>query len=75
LAGIYNRVNRKCTFISSDFINVVILYTSVAIAGILGNIVGYWFGSKSGYYLYNKRILFGLRKNILQSKDSSKDMG
>ncbi|WP_339918760.1 VTT domain-containing protein [uncultured Flavobacterium sp.] len=71
LAGIYNReLIENVLFISSDFINVVILSTSVAIAGILGNIVGYWFGSKSGYYLYNKKDTFWFKKKYLvQSKD------
>ena len=42
----------------------------VALAGILGNIVGYWFGSKSGYYLYNKEDTFWFkRKYLFQSKD------
>lgn len=76
LAGIYNReLIENVLFISSDFINVVILATAVAIAGVLGNIVGYWFGSKSGYYLYNKKDTFWFKKNILcNPKTSSKDM-
>jgi membrane-associated protein len=37
LAGIYNRVNRKCAFIDSSFVNVLILSTAVAVSGILGN--------------------------------------
>ena len=42
----------------------------VAIAGILGNIVGYWFGAKSGYYLYNKEDSFWFKKKyLIQSKD------
>ncbi|SDZ94983.1 membrane-associated protein [Flavobacterium gillisiae] len=71
LAGIYNReLIENVLFISSDFINVVILSTAIAIAGILGNIVGYWFGSKSGYYLYNKKDTFWFKKKYLvQSKD------
>jgi ABC-type Fe3+-siderophore transport system permease subunit len=46
------RVNRK-PFIDSSFINVSILSTAVAVAGILGNIVGYWFGSKRYYLIIN----------------------
>jgi membrane-associated protein len=42
----------------------------VALAGTLGNIVGYWFGSKSGYYLYNKQDSFWFkRKYLVQSKE------
>jgi len=71
LAGIYNReLIENILFIDSNFINVILLSTMVAIAGILGNIVGYWFGSKSGYYLYNKKDTFWFKKKYLvQSKD------
>ena len=71
LAGIYNReLIENVLFIDSSFVNVLILSTAVAISGILGNIVGYWFGSKSGYYLYNKKDTFWFKKKYLvQSKD------
>jgi membrane-associated protein len=56
--------------IEQDFLNVLVLVTLVAIAGILGNMVGYWFGSKSGYYLYNKKDSFWFKKKYLvQSKE------
>lgn len=56
--------------IESEFINVLILVTFVAIAGILGNMVGYWFGSKSGYYLFKKEDTFWFKKKyLIQSKD------
>lgn len=55
--------------IESDLLNVAALATMVAIAGIIGNMVGYWFGSKSGYYLYNKQDSFFFKKKYLvQSK-------
>ena len=71
LAGIYSReLIENILFIDNDFINVVLLSTLVALSGILGNIVGYWFGSKSGYYLYNKEDSFWFKKKYLvQSKD------
>lgn len=71
LAGIYNReLIENIVFIESDFINVTLLSTLVAIAGILGNIVGYWFGAKSGYYLYNRQDSFWFKKQyLIQSKD------
>lgn len=77
LAGIYNReLIENILFIDSDFINVVLLSTMVGFAGILGNIVGYWFGSKSGYYLYNKKDTFWFKKKYLvQSKDFFKRHG
>lgn len=71
LAGIYSReLIENIVFIDHDFLNVVLLATLVALAGILGNVVGYWFGSKSGYYLYNKQDSFWFkRKYLVQSKD------
>lgn len=51
--------------IDNDFINLVFLSSLVALAGIIGNTFGYWFGSKSGYYLYNKEDTFWFKKKYL----------
>ena len=71
LAGIYNRELIENVFvIGPDVLNVLLLSTLVALAGIVGNMVGYWFGSKSGYYLYNKKDTFWFKKKyLIQSKD------
>ncbi|MCW2119087.1 DedA family protein [Flavobacterium sp. 7A] len=71
LAGIYNReLIENILVFESDFVNVFVLSLFVAIAGILGNIIGYWFGAKSGYYLYNKEDSFWFKKKyLIQSKD------
>jgi membrane-associated protein len=71
LAGIYSRsLVENFTFIESDLANVILLSTLVAVAGILGNMVGYWFGAKSGYYLYKKEDSFWFKKKyLIQSKD------
>jgi membrane-associated protein len=71
LAGIYSRdLIESVVFIESDFLNILVLSTLVAISGVLGNMVGYWFGAKSGYYLYNKEDSFWFKKKYLfQSKE------
>lgn len=71
LAGIYNRELIENVFvIGPDILNVILLSTLVAFAGIVGNMIGYWFGSKSGYYLYNKKDSFWFKKKyLIQSKD------
>ena len=71
LAGIYSRkLVETVVFIPSDFLNVAFLAVIIAVAGVLGNMVGYWFGSKSGYYLYNKQDSFWFKKKyLIQSKD------
>ena len=71
LAGIYSRdLVQNILFIESDFINLVLLSTLVALSGVFGNMVGYWFGAKSGYYLYNREdTLLFKKKYLLQSKE------
>ena len=71
LSGIYSRELVETFFmIPSDLSNVTILALLIATAATLGNIFGYWFGSKSGYYLYNKEDSFWFKKKYLvQSKD------
>jgi membrane-associated protein len=71
LAGIYSRdLVQNMVFIESDFLNVFILSLLVAISGIFGNMIGYWFGAKSGYYLFKKEDTFWFKKKyLLQSRD------
>jgi membrane-associated protein len=71
LSGIYSRdLVQNVAFLDSDFINVMLLSTAVAISGIFGNMIGYWFGAKSGYYLFKKEDSFWFKKKyLLQSKD------
>ncbi|HSD08850.1 DedA family protein [Flavobacterium sp.] len=71
LAGIYSRdLIQNVLFIESDFINLIILSSLVALSGVFGNMVGYWFGAKSGYYLYNREdTLLFKKKYLLQAKE------
>jgi len=71
LAGIYSRdLVQNVMHIESDVLNVTLLALSIAISGIFGNMTGYWFGAKSGYYLFRKEDTFWFKKKyLLQSKD------
>ena len=71
LSGIYSRdLVETVVAIPSDLLNVTLLSLVIAIAGILGNMTGYWFGAKSGYYLFKKEDTFWFKKKyLLQSKD------
>ena len=71
LAGIYSRdLIQNVVYIPSNFLNVLLLSTLVAVMGVLGNMTGYWYGSKSGYYLFKKEDSFWFKKKyLLQSKD------
>ncbi len=66
LSGIYSSELVSTLFtVDSGLVNVTILSTLIAIAGIIGNSFGYWFGAKSGYYLYNKKDTFWFKKKYL----------
>lgn len=49
----------------SDFLDTTILATAVAIAAVIGNEVGYWFGLKAGPALYKKEDTFLFKKKYL----------
>ena len=71
LSGIYStELVSQFAHIESDFLNVLLLSSMVAVAGILGNMVGYWFGAKSGPYLYSREYSFLFKKKYLfQARD------
>ena len=71
LSGIYSRdLIQNFILLESDFLNVVLLSVLIGVAGVFGNMVGYWFGAKSGYYLYKKEDSFWFKKKyLIQSKD------
>ncbi|WP_395061249.1 DedA family protein [Flavobacterium sp.] len=70
LCGIYSEALMKSFSTGSDFINVTFLAAIVSLMGILGNMTGYWFGSKSGSYLFKREDSFFYKKKYLfQSKD------
>ncbi|HEX3769145.1 MAG TPA: VTT domain-containing protein [Puia sp.] len=49
----------------SDFFNIIILWILVSVCGIIGNLVGYWFGKKSGDYLFKRKDNFFFKKKHL----------
>lgn len=66
LAGIYSTDLMATLFtIEGDFLNVLLLSVLVALAGIIGNTFGYWFGARSGTYLYTKEDSFWFKKKYL----------
>lgn len=70
LAGIYSELLMRSFSTGSDFIDVTFLATLISVMGILGNMTGYWFGAKSGSYLFKKEDNFFFKKKYLyQSKD------
>jgi membrane-associated protein len=54
----------------SDFVDLIILMILITLCGIVGNMVGYWVGKKSGPFLFTKKdsLLFK-KKHLLKAKD------
>lgn len=72
VAGIYSfdLVNSGLGFNGGAFVNLLVLGVIISIAGIIGNFVGYWFGRKSGPFLFERKDTFFFRKKYLfQAKD------
>ncbi|QYQ96704.1 DedA family protein [Riemerella anatipestifer] len=67
ISGIYAvpMITETFGIIKSDFLSTVILASAIAIAAILGNMVGYWFGRKSGPTLYERPDSFLFKKKYL----------
>ncbi len=54
----------------SPILNLVILSALISVAGILGNFAGYWFGYKSGPFLFTRKDTFFFKKKyLLQAKE------
>jgi membrane-associated protein len=71
LAGIYSEALMSTVFnFGNGFVNVTVLAAMVAASGVIGNMFGYWFGYKSGTYLYKKEdtILFK-KKYLIQAHE------
>ena len=54
----------------NSFFNLLFLGIIISFAGIIGNTVGYWFGRKSGPFLFHRKDTFFFKKRyLLQAKD------
>lgn len=50
--------------------NLIFWESMLILCAVVGNIVGYWFGKKSGNYLFERKDTWFLkRKHIMQAKD------
>ncbi|MFN8246944.1 MAG: VTT domain-containing protein [Ferruginibacter sp.] len=56
--------------LNSSFMHLLLLGAFISLAGIIGNYVGYWFGRKSGPFLFERKDTFFFKKKYLyQEKD------
>jgi len=66
VAGIYSSELAGEVFdTGNEFINLMLIVLLVVIAGVLGNTLGYWFGAKSGPYLFKRKDTFFFKKKHL----------
>ena len=73
LAGIYSKMLINSVFpggLGSDFADLMLLFLLISVCGIIGNMVGYWFGKKGGPYLFERKDTFLFKKKYLfQAKE------
>ncbi|MEJ7829267.1 MAG: VTT domain-containing protein [Segetibacter sp.] len=66
VAGIYSdKLANEVIVSGNEFVDLLILLILISVAGILGNFVGYWFGKKSGPFIYQRKDTFFFRKKYL----------
>lgn len=54
----------------SDILDLLILFLLVSVTGVLGNALGYWFGRKSGPFLFHRKDNFFFKKrHLFQAKE------
>lgn len=73
VAGIYSYDLIDAAFgfsLNSSIFDILVLGLLISVAGIIGNSVGYWFGRKSGPFLFDRKDTFFFKKKYLyQAKD------
>lgn len=66
VAGIYSSELAAEVFdTGNEFLNLMMIVLLVVTAGVLGNTLGYWFGAKSGPYLFKRKDTFFFKKKHL----------
>lgn len=56
--------------IRNEWVDLLLLIGLVSVAGILGNLAGFWFGKKSGPFLFHRKDTFFFKKKYLfQAKE------
>ena len=67
VTGIYSAdiVSAALYTTNSQWMDLFLLWILISIAGILGNYVGFWFGQKSGPYLFERKDSFFFKQKYL----------
>lgn len=66
VAGIYSSdLGNQVFHSNNEYFDLGILWILFSLAGILGNFVGFWFGLKSGPFLFHRKDSFFFKKKYL----------
>jgi len=66
VAGIYSdKLGDEIVPGGNEIVHLLLLMIFISLAGILGNFVGFWFGKKSGPFLYHRKDSFFFKKKYL----------
>lgn len=66
VAGIYSsELAAEVYSTGHEFLDLILITLLISSSGILGNWVGYWFGDKSGPYLFKRKDSFFFKKKHL----------
>jgi membrane-associated protein len=67
VAGIYSVeiINNSFPFIGNEYMQLVMLWILISAAGIVGNMLGYWFGKKVGTTMYGWKDNFLFKQKYL----------
>jgi len=73
VAGIYSKMLVNSVIpggLGSDFLDLMLLFVLISVCGIIGNMVGYWFGKKGGPFLFERKdTFFFKRKHLIQARE------
>ena len=73
VSGIYSKMLISSlipTGLGNDFLEVMVLFVLISLAGVIGNEVGYWFGFKTGPILFKRKDTWLFKKrHLFQAKE------
>lgn len=66
VAGVYSdKLGNEIVPGGNEFTHLLILMVLISLAGILGNFAGFWFGKRSGPFLYERKDTFFFKRKYL----------
>ncbi len=73
VSGIYSKMLIGSVIpggLGNDFLEVMVLFVPITVAGVIGNELGYWFGFKTGPILFKRKDTWLFKKrHLFQAKE------